>query len=301
MACTEKIIINVSDLKCVLFADDTTVYCADSSISQVTAKMDRKFTQVTSWTQMNRMIINWTKTKAMFISRKDLPAPAAININNNQLQVVQDFKLLGININNHLDFSAHIAAIKKGINTRLFSIKKIYFLPTSVKLQFLKSFILPYFDYCLSLSIYYIRSNLLQLEKLYNFCLLKLLSVNLKNVCLQEQLKLLLKFNLQPFKARLYTRVSIFIYNVDKGRLLEGFKLKLKENKCTYNLRKKRQFVAPSSRTQFGSRRLLTFYCQAVNNIFVDALALKFNELHQSLQANISIYSPKLLKLLNLQ
>ena len=122
-------------------------------------------------------------------------------------------------------------------------------------------------------------------QKLYNFSILKLLNVNLKNISLQDRFKLLENFNLQPFKARVSSRVSIFIYNVKRGDVHQSFKHKLKSNNCPYNLRQtRRQFVAPASRTMFGSRRLFVFYCLAMNKIFLDALKLDLNPFVQSLK-----------------
>ena len=290
----------VQDLECILFADDTTIYCASDTVNNVSAKMRRNFDQVANWTSFNRMTINWVKTKAMFISRQGITTPAQMKINNQQVEVVDEFKLLGVIINRNLDISSHVNAIKRGINTRLFSIKKIYFLPISVRLQFFKSFIQPFFGYCLSLSIYYSRSNLHQLEKLYNFCFLKLLNINLKYTAHQDQIAILKQFRLLPFRVRLYFKVSIFTYNISCGRFLDCIKQKLRENKITYNLRSKRQFVAPRIRTMFGGRRLLNFYCQAINNVFSSACKLDFKLFIEALRANFSIYSPKIFKLLNL-
>ena len=144
----------LQDLACILFTDDTTIFCADESVDKVTAQMNRKFNQVTHWTSHNRMTINWLKTKAMFISRAAKNNPDSITISCNQLEIVNDFKLLGIIISKNLDCSAHVSAIKKGINVRLFAIKKIYYPAASVKLQYFKSFIMPYFDYCLSMFVF---------------------------------------------------------------------------------------------------------------------------------------------------
>ena len=45
------------------------------------------------------------------------------------------------------------------------------------QLQFFKTFLLPYFDYCLSIGIYYNIELRNELKKLYYFCLRKLLII----------------------------------------------------------------------------------------------------------------------------
>ena len=46
------------------------------------------------------------------------------------------------------------------INKRLYSIDRLFYLSHRVRLQFYKSFILPYCDYCMSLSIYFPKGTL---------------------------------------------------------------------------------------------------------------------------------------------
>ena len=41
--------------------------------------------------------------------------------------------------------------LKKIINRQMYNIKRLFYLATSVKIQSFKTFILPYFDNCLSL------------------------------------------------------------------------------------------------------------------------------------------------------
>ena len=50
----------------------------------------------------------------------------------------------------------------------------LFFLCTSVKIHFFKTFILPYFDYCLSLIIYFPPSAYQSLNNCFNLCLYKL-------------------------------------------------------------------------------------------------------------------------------
>ena len=49
-----------------------------------------------------------------------------------------------------------------------------------MKIQFLKTFVLPVFDYCLSLSIYYSQKAIQKLSNCYYLCLYKLLKVKAK-------------------------------------------------------------------------------------------------------------------------
>jgi hypothetical protein len=82
----------------------------------------------------------------MFITNKRINTPSCIEFNGIKVEVVSQFKLLGV-VN---QFKLFV-----DINRKLYSINILFYLPYEIKLHFFKSFILPYFDYGISLSIYY--------------------------------------------------------------------------------------------------------------------------------------------------
>ena len=110
----------------------------------------------------------------MFVTNKRVESPKEIIIKNVYIQVVDDFKFLGTTLDNELNFIKNSSLLKKIINRKLFSIKRLFFLATSVKIHFYKTFILPYFDYCLSLSIYFPKSTIQRINNCFNLCLYRL-------------------------------------------------------------------------------------------------------------------------------
>jgi hypothetical protein len=100
--------------------------------------------------------------------------PKTIMFNNIEVSVVQSFKLLGITIDNKLQFTQYVSFLRTTINRKMFSIKRLFYLSHAVKIQFFKTFILPYFDYCLSLVIYFPKAAIQSLSNCFNYCLFKL-------------------------------------------------------------------------------------------------------------------------------
>ena len=174
----------------------------------------------------------------MIITRKRIVIPDTIVLNGVSIKVVRQFKLLGVILDDKMLFNKHIASICIKINFRLYSIKKLFYLATSVKkVQFFKAFILPYFDYCLSLSIYYSKAVLQKLCNCYNMCLCKLF-----NSTKQDKFnfyenepnsinKFLMKFNiLYLFIEYLYVLIYLFkLVNTKRPPQLANF-IKLKNN-----------------------------------------------------------------------
>ena len=104
----------------------------------------------------------------MFVTRRRIALPTEVICVDFIIKVVEKFKLLGVTIDDKLNFARHVSNTCIIINHKLNSIEKLFYLCTTVKVQFFKSFILPYFGYCLSLSIYYSKSILQKLCNSYN-------------------------------------------------------------------------------------------------------------------------------------
>ena len=91
--------------------------------------------------------------------------------------------------------------------------KKLFYLPFKVKLNFFKTFLLPHFDYCASLFIYFKKTLLDKLERNYNSCLFNLLNLSMDIDSISQQ-TLLTPYNLLTF------------YNIDFCFVFHNFLLK---------------------------------------------------------------------------
>jgi len=100
----------------------------------------------------------------MIVTNRRLKAPKSIDFNDIHVKVVDRFKL------------------QRNVSYNLHSIKRLFYLSASVKLKFFKTFIMPYFDYYSSLTIYFLKATIQKICNFYNYCLNKLLKIDLK-VC----------------------------------------------------------------------------------------------------------------------
>ena len=85
----------------------------------------------------------------------------------------------GIIMDNKLNFLEYASKLRLIVNRKLFSIKKLFYLCTSVKLQFFKYFILPYFDFCILFFLFYLaESKIIEINinfnKKYKYLIIKL-------------------------------------------------------------------------------------------------------------------------------
>jgi hypothetical protein len=169
----------------------------------------------------------------MFVTNKRINLPKEIavckDINGTDIQVsvVNSFKLLGVTIDNKLNFSDHVSIVKKIVNRKLFSIKRLFYLCTSVKIHFFKTFILPYFDYCLSLVIYFPPSTFQSLNNCFNLCLYRLFKfkpdfttedVVDEEKSMSEFIAKLQAYDLFTLQSRLYFKLLTFAHGIKSNK-----------------------------------------------------------------------------------
>jgi len=206
-----------------MFADDTTLSLSDSAYDQLLVKFNLSIVSLIDWCKYNKTDINWSKTEILFISNKrnsidnkKLKFPASLNILGNDVKVVNSFKLLGITIDDNLNFHHYASDLKKSVCRKLYSIKRLFYLSFSVKLQFFKTFIQPYFDYCSTIFIYFSKSAIQRIANYFYICLNKLLNfkctttpVDFNNI--NNSLE---KMGLNSLQHRLFIRLMTFSHKL---------------------------------------------------------------------------------------
>ena len=152
--------------------------------------------------------------------------------------------------------------------------EELFFLPTTVKLQFFKTFLLPHFDYCITLSIYYTIGALQKLVNCYYMCLSKLFNFNLINLNTTTINAYLKRYNLFAIQHRILYRFALFLYKLTNSKNFPlDLSSTLKHNKCEYNFRHQNLFLLPSISSKSGEQTFEFFFVKFINN-----LNLKTNE-----------------------
>ena len=120
---------------------------------EIERSLNEDLNTVNKWCIQNNMLINPTKTTCMLIGTTQRIATVTnelnINLENQFIKNVNTQKLLGIYIDNNLDWKEQVDHICKNINSRLFLLSKIKkYLDKKSRILFFNSYILPIFDYC---------------------------------------------------------------------------------------------------------------------------------------------------------
>ncbi|CAF1139948.1 unnamed protein product [Brachionus calyciflorus] len=116
-------------IKCKLFADDTTIYHEGDDLDKLLNDFKNLLRPFFDWCLINRLEVNWSKTYIMVITNKrvkNLKNLKNVNLGTAEIEVVDNFKLLGVSIDSKLNFEYYVSQLRLQINRKLYSIKKLF-------------------------------------------------------------------------------------------------------------------------------------------------------------------------------
>jgi len=136
--------------KCVLFADDTTIYTSSSDVSTLYDNLNANLYIVSDWLRANKLSLNVNKTTYMLFKPNQYVNidNFVLQIGNNVVEKVQCTKFLGLHIDDKLQWTSHIKHCKAKISSSLYAIRSVKHVLSTEHLRTLYfSLIHPYLDY----------------------------------------------------------------------------------------------------------------------------------------------------------
>lgn len=114
-----------------LYADDTVFYLSAPDLSIANNDMTITANKFHKWCLFNKLTINISKSKCMLFSNKQvklhkiIQQKIEIKIDGTNLEVVDDYKYLGIILDEHLQYDKHVKYIISIASHRLYVMRKI--------------------------------------------------------------------------------------------------------------------------------------------------------------------------------
>ena len=107
---------------------------------------------VSDWFQRNHLTLNYKKTVSMCFSvRKKVPENFLITTDAKEIDVVNDFKYLGITLDSQLKFDIHIKKLSKTVKTSLNCFRLIRScLSFKAAHLYLHAMVLSHLSYCIT-------------------------------------------------------------------------------------------------------------------------------------------------------
>ena len=156
----------------VLFADDTTIHIASDNHASIESSLQQSLDLAHLWLLANGLRINASKTKSMLLhsSRKSPHSSLKLQVADSPVEQVRSFKFLRVVVNDTLTWNDHIDLVCKKVSRHLNLLRRLsWFLPQHLLLLYLKSYILPIFDYCDVVWFGCTKSDSHRLDLLLNF------------------------------------------------------------------------------------------------------------------------------------
>ena len=135
------------------FADDNTIYSCAKSVNDVIENLQSDLKIALKWFKDHQMMANPGKFQFMILSKNTINQ--SIVINNKTIESMKSVKLLGLTIDNKLNFGIHINNICKVASTKNKRSKRIRSrLNLSQKIFLYNSFTLSQLNYCCLVSMF---------------------------------------------------------------------------------------------------------------------------------------------------
>ena len=130
------------------FADDTTLYACGCSLDDFVPRLENDLSALIKWFFENGMVANAGKFQMMFLGLKEKNT-LRLNINDNKILTTNTVKLLGIEIDNELTFTAHIQNLCSKVNREINAFSRLNTYISRLQAMLIcNAVILSNFNYC---------------------------------------------------------------------------------------------------------------------------------------------------------
>jgi hypothetical protein len=111
----------------ILFVDDTSVIISNGNFKDFSATSNLVLSRMIEWFAANKLILNLEKTNVMKFVTKNLPHCAlTIGCKDKYIEEVVNTKLLGIHLDNHLNWNNHIDQIIPKLSAACYEVRQMY-------------------------------------------------------------------------------------------------------------------------------------------------------------------------------
>lgn len=136
-------------LNFITYADDTTLLSTVNPTTHNTTTINNELNKVFTWLNTNKLSLNIGKTKTMtFHTPHRQLTPPTLNINDIPIEHTTEFNFLGIILDTHMNWKAHINKISSKISQTCGALNKLKnILPQQAKLYIYTALIQPHLTY----------------------------------------------------------------------------------------------------------------------------------------------------------
>ena len=153
-----------------MYADDTTFHIGSNCYRDLTCSLQSAMDKLNVWLDINKLVLNVDKTKIMLIgSRKKLgdrgEEDIDIYVKGKKLELVDSAKILGIEIDSHLNFYKHVDNTAEKVSRKIGFLRRMKpVIPRKVLSLLFHALVNSLFEYC---SPVWSGASIMSIDKLF--------------------------------------------------------------------------------------------------------------------------------------
>ncbi|KAL1447067.1 hypothetical protein WDU94_015643 [Cyamophila willieti] len=163
-----------------LYADDLQIYIpfTISNASEIVQVLNRDIENLVLWADRNGLIINSSKTKALLVcnpqsrgSYNSIQSSSPVLVNGAPILFVERARNLGVIFNCDFTWGDHVSHVRKKVFGVLWRLKRSSdFFSLATRSAIIRSYVLPHFDYCSSVTYNMSLEQKTRLQRAQNAC-----------------------------------------------------------------------------------------------------------------------------------
>ena len=147
--------------KFILYADDANIIVTGKDMTEISSQVEELCRVLLKWVDSNGLALNLKKTTYMIFSRRRIDSNFNLLIANTHIQRKSEARFLGVIIDEKLNWSSHIKAVKSKMSRYIgimYKLKK--YLPQQPRLQIFHSFVQSHLNFCSIIWGFSAKSNI---------------------------------------------------------------------------------------------------------------------------------------------
>ena len=273
-----------------LFADNTSCLAEHDNLNELITFVNTELKKLANWFRSNKMAVNIAKTKYIIFRTKGKKIPTntppvvfdnneiGLPVNVNEIHPLErvyldnpsndhkTYKLLGVFLDEYLNFDYHVQYIRAKLSRSLFCIKRV---ANTISLKALKSLyyalIHPHLLYCINITSCTSKSNLTSLARIQK----KAISTITKSNISSHTGPLFINLGILPYDKLITQAKLCFMHSIFYKYCPPSFESTFPTNETRdidYPLRNNDDFIIPRARIEFIKRFPLHSFPTTWNN-----------------------------------
>ena len=233
------------------FADDNTLYVSKKNLAEVLEVLERECETAINWFKENNMIVNPDKFQTMIITSNKEQNNTPVKINGVDITPESSVKLLGIEIDNKLNFEKHISTLCNKASNQLNAICRLQpYMGQKEKETIINTFVYSNFNYGSLVWHFCNKKSQNKIEKIQERCLKVLLNDYTSNY--EELLE---NSKSVPMKIKRLRNIITEIFKTLNNQNA-NFMKEIFHHSPNLTHRKHNIYVHPQHTTRFGTKSL---------------------------------------------